>query len=192
MSTHLPKYQKSAIVNRKLIDGFQSLQRIGNDAAANDNLTGCAHKIFGSEKAQKNFFCGILQQTNVNRPLDALKILVLRCDGQIVFPRHAKLIGVIKIKTVPRVDFGKPGIAGFTQRKNGELRQRVRREPGEKFRSLLPEQQHANGMKCEVGNPSHSLIALQKRFAFLPASLAKQDFQKNVGIHQIVHRNSLR
>jgi hypothetical protein len=25
-------------------DGFKRLQRIGNDAAANDNLTGCAHK----------------------------------------------------------------------------------------------------------------------------------------------------
>ena len=37
-------------------DGFQRLQRIGNDAAANDNLTGCAHKISGwPQKGAKEF-----------------------------------------------------------------------------------------------------------------------------------------
>jgi hypothetical protein len=33
------------IANRKSTGGFKRLQRIGNDAAANHNLIGCAHKI---------------------------------------------------------------------------------------------------------------------------------------------------
>jgi hypothetical protein len=38
-------------------DGFKRLQRIGNDAAANDNLIGCAHKISGwPRKGAKEFF----------------------------------------------------------------------------------------------------------------------------------------
>src|ERR1019366_3638794 len=32
---------------RQSIDGFKRLQRIGNDAAANNDLVGCAHKISG-------------------------------------------------------------------------------------------------------------------------------------------------
>jgi hypothetical protein len=39
--------RQSAIANRKSTGGFKGLQRIGNDAAANDNLIGCAHKISG-------------------------------------------------------------------------------------------------------------------------------------------------
>jgi hypothetical protein len=38
-------------------DGFKHLQTIGNDAAANDNLTGRVIKCsIGCEKGQKNFF----------------------------------------------------------------------------------------------------------------------------------------
>ena len=36
------------------------------------------------------------------------------------------------------------------------------------------------------------LLALQKRFALLASSLPEQDFQKDVCVHQIVHRSSLR
>jgi hypothetical protein len=39
--------RKSAIANRKSTGGFKRLQRIGNDAAANNNLIGCAHKLDG-------------------------------------------------------------------------------------------------------------------------------------------------
>ena len=38
-------------------DGFKRLQRIGNDAAANDDLIGCAHKILGwPRKGAKELF----------------------------------------------------------------------------------------------------------------------------------------
>jgi hypothetical protein len=40
-----PPFFKSQIANRKSTGGFKRLQRIGNDAAANHNLIGCAHKI---------------------------------------------------------------------------------------------------------------------------------------------------
>jgi hypothetical protein len=54
--------RQSQIANRKSPGGFQRLQRIGNDAAANDNLTVLIKFQVGREmaqKAQKNFFCGI-------------------------------------------------------------------------------------------------------------------------------------
>src|SRR5664280_3084403 len=47
-------------------------------------------------------------------------------------------------------------------------------------------------MEREVGNPCRAFLALQKRFALLASSLPEQDFQKDVCVHQIVHRSSLR
>ena len=59
-------------------DGFKRLQRIGNDAAANNNLIGCAHKISGwprkGAKGAKELFSVIsLQRFNrLQCPFDAL------------------------------------------------------------------------------------------------------------------------
>ena len=47
-------------------------------------------------------------------------------------------------------------------------------------------------MKREIGNPSRAFLALQERLAFLSPGLIEQDFQKDVGVHQIIHRSSLR
>src|ERR1035441_1276361 len=47
-------------------------------------------------------------------------------------------------------------------------------------------------MESEVGNPCRAFLPQQKRFALLTSSLAEQDLQKDVGVHQIVHRRSLR
>jgi hypothetical protein len=50
MSTWLFKFETA---HRKLLDGFQRRRRTGNEAAANGNLTGCAHKIFWPRKSAK-------------------------------------------------------------------------------------------------------------------------------------------
>jgi selenophosphate synthase len=61
---------------------------------------------------------------------------------------------------VPGVYPGKLEITGGAQGKNGELRQRVRRELIEQFRPLLAKQQHADGMEREIGNLRRALLAL--------------------------------
>jgi len=63
----------------------------------------------------KDFHRAILHQTDNHHVPNALKIFVLRGDGQIVFPRHGELISVVEIEARPGVGFGKPGIAGFAQ-----------------------------------------------------------------------------
>jgi hypothetical protein len=78
-------------------DGFKRLQRIGNDAAANNNLMGCAHKISGwpqkGAKGAKEFSRAISQQTHIHQVPNALEVLVLRGDGQVAVDRsrHAEL-----------------------------------------------------------------------------------------------------
>jgi hypothetical protein len=47
-------------------------------------------------------------------------------------------------------------------------------------------------MKRKIRNPRRAFFALLEGFAFLSPALVEQDFQKDVGVHQAVHRSPLR
>ena len=119
------------------------MQAAGAAAEGEVHPLGIVRQRLGVVPARLGSGISASQQANIHHVPNALKILVLRGEGQIIFPRHSELIGVVEIKAMPAVDFSEPGIAGFAQRKNGELRQRIRRELVEQFRPLLAEQQHA-------------------------------------------------
>jgi hypothetical protein len=134
----------------------------------------------------------VSQEANTHHVPYALKVLVLCGDGQLVFASYRELVGIIEVEVVSGVCPSQLEITGLAQGKNSKLRQHVRRKPIKYLRPLLAEQQHADRMEREVGNPRRAFLALQKRFALLASSLAEQDFQKDVSVHQVVHRSSLR
>jgi hypothetical protein len=69
--------RKSKIANRKSIDEFKRLQRIGNDAGADDDLTGSAHKISGwPRKGAKRFFPAILHHALMINSVSISELLI--------------------------------------------------------------------------------------------------------------------